>query len=229
MHHIVDIIVGLVGEIGYIWIFIMMVIESSFIPFPSEVAMLPAGYLSAQGEMNIMIAFTVGTLWAVAWATINYYLWMKYGAKVVSKMIHKYGKYILIRESHYKQAETYFSSHGPITMLVGRFIPAVRQLISIPAGIFRMNYGLFVLLTCIWAGTWNAILLTIWYVAGKNDELVKKLLSEAFLVIVVVLGTIVAAYVYYVKNHKKELRKIEKTIEHNKEVLEKEKKSPKKK
>jgi membrane protein DedA with SNARE-associated domain len=229
MHHIVDIIVGFVGQIGYAGIFLMMVIESSFIPFPSEVAMIPAGYLAAIWEMNIFIALFVGTLGAVAWATLNYYLGMRYWAIAVRSMIHKYGKYILIRESHYQKSEEYFASHGTITMLIGRFIPAVRQLISIPAGIFKMNYGLFVLLTCIGAGIWNAVLLTIWYVAGRNDELVKKLLSEAFLTIIVILWSIIFAYVYYVKNHKKELIDIEKTIEHNAEKVEKKKKHSKKK
>lgn len=229
MHHIVDLIVGLIGEIGYIGIFIMMVIESSFIPFPSEVAMIPAGYLSALWEMNIFIAFAAWTLWAIAWATINYYLGMKYGSKVIKTMIHKYGKYILLREKHYTKSEEYFKSHGPITMLAGRFIPAVRQLISIPAGIFRMKYSTFVILTVIWAGTWNAVLLTIGYIAGKNDELVKTLLSNAFLAIIVILGTIIAWYVYYVKNHKKELRDIEEIIEHNAEKeIKKSKKSKKK-
>ncbi len=221
MHHIVDIILGLIWEIGYAWIFLMMVIESSFIPFPSEVAMLPAGYLSALWEMNIFLAFLAGTLGALAWATLNYYIGMKYGAVIVRRMIHKYGKYILIRESHYQKSEEYFASHGAITMLVGRFIPAVRQLISIPAGIFKMNYGLFVILTCIWAGTWNAVLLTIWYVAGKNDELVKKLLSDAFLVIVILLWTAIMLYIAYVKSQAKKLKKIEKTIEHNHELEEK--------
>lgn len=221
MHHIVDIIVGFVGQMGYLGIFLMMVIESSFIPFPSEVAMLPAGYLSALWEMNIFIAFLVGTLGAICGATINYYLGMKFGSKVIKSMIHKYGKYILIREKHYTQAEEYFKSHGSITMLVGRFIPAVRQLISIPAGIFRMNYGKFLIFTIIWAGTWNAILLSIGYIAGKNDTLVKKLLSESFLIVIVVLGTIVVSYVVYVKSQRKKLRKIEKTIEHNAEKIEK--------
>jgi len=207
----------------------MMVIESSFIPFPSEVAMLPAWYLSALWEMNIFIAFAVWTLWALCWATINYYLWMKYGSRVVTSMIHKYGKYILLRESHYLKAENYFQTHGPITMLVWRFIPAVRQLISIPAGIFRMKYSTFALLTVIWAGTWNAILLTIWYIAWKNDELIKKLLSEAFLLIIIILGTIVSCYVIYVKSQSKKLKKIENTIEHNSQETKKHKKSTKKK
>jgi len=215
MHHIVDIILGLIWEVWYVGIFLMMVIESSFIPFPSEVAMLPAGYLSALWEMNIYIAFLVGTLGAMCWATINYYLWMQFGSKVVKSMIHKYGKYILIREKHYSQAEDYFKSHGPITMLVGRFIPAVRQLISIPAGIFRMNYLTFLAFTIIGAGTWNAILLGIWYIAWKNDALVKQLLWEAILVIIVVLWTIVLSYIFYVKKQAKKLQKIEKKIEKN--------------
>ncbi len=229
MHHIVDIIVGLVGSMGYLGIFTMMVIESSFIPFPSEVAMIPAGYLSAQWEMNILIALLAGTLGAVAGATINYYLGIHFGKKVVRKVIHKYWKYILLHEDHYVKAEEYFKSHGPITMLVGRFIPAIRQLISIPAGIFKMHYGKFVLYTAIGAGTWNLILLGIWYIAGKNDELVKKILGETFLMIIVILWTIVAMYVIYVKSQAKKLRKIEKTIEHNIEDLEKHKKHHKKK
>jgi membrane protein DedA with SNARE-associated domain len=199
----------------------MMTIESSFIPFPSEVAMIPAGYLAALWDMNLYIAFLAGTLWAVLWASINYFGWMYLWKPVVTALIHKYGKYILLSEKHYNQAETYFEQHGAITTLVGRFIPAVRQLISIPAGIFRMDYKKFLFFTVIGAGTWNAILLWIWYIAGKNDELVKKLLSESFLIVLVVLWTIVAAYVYYVKVHKKELQEIEEIIEHNEELAEK--------
>lgn len=223
MHHIVDIILGLIWEIGYAWIFLMMVVESSFIPFPSEVAMIPAGYLSALWEMNIFIALFFGTLGAVAWATLNYYIGMKYGSVIVRNLIHKYGKYIFLKEYHYQKSEEYFSSHGTITTLVGRFIPAIRQLISIPAGIFKMNYGLFVLLTSIGAGLWNSILIWIGYFAGKNDDLVKKLLSEAFLLILVILWTIIMIYVAYVKSQAKKLRKIEKTIEHNHEREEKKK------
>ena len=82
-----------------------------------------------------------------------------------------------------------------------------------------MSYGKFIFFTALWAGTWNIILIAIWYIAWKNDELVKRLLSESFLVLVVILWTIVAAYVYYVKRHKRELREIEETIEHNDQVL----------
>jgi len=182
MHHIVDIILGLVEWMGYTGIFIMMMIESSFIPFPSEVAMLPAGYLASLGRMSLVLAFAAGTLWALVWASINYFGGRYLGKPVIKSLVHKYGKYILLNEKHYKKSEKYFESHGAITTLVGRFIPAIRQLISIPAGIFNMPYPKFLLFTAIGAGTWNAILLGIGYIAGKNDELVKKLLSESLLI-----------------------------------------------
>jgi len=106
---------------------------------------------------------------------------------VVQKLIHKYGKYILLNEHHYHKSEKYFEKHGAITTLVGRFIPAVRQLISIPAGIFRMNYLTFIIFTAIGAGTWNAILIAIGYIAGENLERMKELKIEAVLIMLAVM------------------------------------------
>lgn len=224
MHHIVDIILGLVEWMGYWGIFLMMTIESSFIPFPSEVAMIPAGYLASLGRMNIYIAFLAGTSWALLWASINYFLGKHLWAPIVRNLIDKYGKYILLSRDHYDASEKYFKAHGSITTLIGRFIPAVRQLISIPAGIFQMHFGKFLFYTAIGAGAWNAILLGIGYIAGKNDELIKKLTGEALLVTVVVLVSIVIAYVYYVKSQAKKLRKLEKEIEKQSHKQDKKKK-----
>lgn len=230
MHQLIELIVGIVEQLWYTGIFIMMTIESSFVPFPSEVAMVPAGYLVAEGRMSLTLAFLAGTLWAMTWATINYFLGMHLWKPVIQKLIHNYGKYIFLNEHHYHKSETYFEKHGIITTLIGRFIPAVRQLISIPAGIFRMNYLTFCILTFIWAGSWNAILIWIWYIAGENSELIKSLKLEVMLVLIVVLGTIVFAYITYVKSQAKKLRAIEKVIEHNHEIEEKKhKKSHKKK
>jgi len=195
----------------------MMTLESSFIPFPSEVAMVPAWFLIADGRMSLWLAFGAGTLWALTWASINYFLWMRLGKPIVQKLIHDYGKYIFLNKDHYNKSEEYFEKHGSITTLVGRFIPAVRQLISIPAGIFRMNYGKFVFYTAIGAGTWNAILIAIWYIAGENKELIKTLKIEAVVILLVVLSIIVFWYVRYVKSQAKKLRRIEETIVHNDE------------
>jgi len=215
MHDLIEFIVGIVEQLWYTGIFLMMTLESSFVPFPSEVAMVPAGYLVAEGRMSLMLAFLAGTLWAMTWATINYLLGMHLWKPVVQKLIHNYGKYIFLNEHHYKKSEKYFENHGVITTLIWRFIPAVRQLISIPAGIFRMNYLTFCILTFIWAGTWNAILIAIGYIAGENSELIKSLKLEVMLGLFVVLGLVVFAYVQYVKSQAKKLRKIEETIEHN--------------
>jgi len=201
----------------------MMTLESSFIPFPSEVAMVPAWYLAGEGRMSLPFAFLAGTLWAMTGATINYLLWMHLWKPVVEKLVHNYGKYIFLNEEHYNKSEKYFEKHGAITMLVGRFIPAVRQLISIPAGIFKMNYLTFCILTFIWAGTWNGILLTIGYIAGENSDLIKSLKLEVMLWLFVVLWVVVFAYVQYVKSQAKKLRKIEETIEHNHDKEEKKK------
>jgi len=195
----------------------MMTLESSFIPFPSEVAMVPAGFLIADGRMNLWLAFGAGTLWALTGASINYFLWKHLGKPIVQKLIHKYGKYIFLNEAHYQKSEKYFEKHGSITTLVGRFIPAVRQLISIPAWIFKMHYGKFIFYTAIWAGTWNAILIGIGYIAWENKELIKTLKIEAVLILLVALSIIVFWYIRYVKSQAKKLRKIEETIVHNDE------------
>lgn len=221
MHELIEIIVSIVEQLWYMGIFIMMTLESSFVPFPSEVAMVPAGYLVAEGRMSLMLVFLAGTLWAMTGATINYFLGMHLWKPVVQKLIHNYGKYIFLNEEHYHKSERYFEKHGVITTLIGRFIPAIRQLISIPAGIFRMNYLTFCILTFIWAGTWNAILIWIGYIAGENSELIKSLKLEVMLVLLVILTVVVLAYIKYVKSQVKNLRKIEETIEHNHEKQEK--------
>jgi len=189
MHDIIDMIVGIVDKLGYIGIYIMMTLESSFIPFPSEVAMVPAGFLIADGRMNLWLAFGAGTLWALTGASINYFLWKHLGKPIVQKLIHKYGKYIFLNEAHYQKSEKYFEKHGSITTLY----------------------------TAIWAGTWNAILIGIGYIAWENKELIKTLKIEAVLILLVALSIIVFWYIRYVKSQAKKLRKIEETIVHNDE------------
>lgn len=200
LHDLVDIIVHAVGSLGYIGIFIMMTIESSFIPFPSEVAMIPAGYLASTGEMSFIIAFMTGTLWALTWATINYILGWKLGWPIIQKLIHTYGKYILLKEDHYHQSEVYFQKHGSITTFLWRFIPAIRQLISLPAGTFRMNFSKFCFYTALWAGSWNLVLMTLGYIAWENKELIdiysKEILAITLLVVIIIW------FMYYIK-HKK--------------------------
>ena len=201
MHEIINTIVNFASELWYIGIFVMMVLESSFFPFPSEVAMIPAWYLSSIWKMDFSIALIVWTFWALVWATINYLLWYFLWDKVIHKLIEKYGKYVLITKEHYNSTEKYFEKHWSITTFLARFITIIRQLISLPAWVFKMNFAKFFFYTWLWAWIWNLILMTIWYIAWENQELIKQYSFE--MLVWSILFIIFIANVYYYLHRKK--------------------------
>lgn len=205
MHELVNFVVNIVWNMGYVGIYIMMTIESSFIPFPSEVAMIPAWYLASVGQMNFYVAFFAWTAWALTWAIINYFLWLKLWWPIIKALIHKYWKYVLLKEDHYMQAEQYFKKHWAITTFLWRFIPAVRQLISVPAWIFKMNFTKFIIYTWIWASIWNLILMTLGYIAWENKELIAQYSKELLFVLLILI--LLIWFIYYKINKKKEKSK----------------------
>lgn len=205
MHEIIEIIKEFLGSIWYTEIFIMMTLESSFFPFPSEVAMIPAGYLWSTWSLNFWFALLVWTTWALTWASINYFLGYYLWWKTIKKLIKNYWKYFLIKEEHYEKSENYFKKHWVITTFLARFITVVRQLISIPAWVFKMNFTKFFIYTGLWAWAWNLILMIIWYVAAENQELVEQYTKE--LLIFSFIFVILIGYLYYYKNKKNEDRK----------------------
>lgn len=149
-----------VNNASYLFVFIFMVIESSFIPFPSEVVVPPAAYLAMQrGDMNILAVVAVATAGALVGALINYVLALLIGRPIVYAFANsRLGHACLINQEKVEKAEVYFDKHGALSTFVGRLIPAVRQLISIPAGIARMNIWVFCLYTALGALVWNSIL-----------------------------------------------------------------------
>lgn len=157
-----------VENANYWFVFIFMVIESSFIPFPSEVVVPPAAYLaSTRGDLNAWMVVLVATAGAIVGALINYYLSLWIGRPLVYKFADsRFGHACLIDRAKVDKAEKYFDKHGATSTFIGRLIPAVRQLISIPAGLSRMNIGVFVIFTGLGALVWNAILgLLGWYLS----------------------------------------------------------------
>ena len=193
---IVNFIVETVGSLGYLGIFLMMFLESSFFPFPSEVVMIPAGYLAYKGEMNMFIAIAVGILGSLAGALFNYYLAVKFGRK----FLIKYGKYFFIKEPTIVKMEEFFKSHGHISTFSGRLIPAVRQYISFPAGLARMNLFVFCIYTSLGAGIWVIILTLLGYFLGGNEALIKEYLHTIIIVILVLLAIL---GIWYYKKTKK--------------------------
>ncbi len=196
LHSIVDFIVQTVGTLGYSGIFIMMFLESTFFPFPSEVVMIPAGYLVHKGEMNMAMVLFCGISGSLAGALFNYYLAIYVGRAVLIK----YGKYFFIKESTIQKAERFFQNHGHISTFSGRLIPAVRQLISFPAGLARMNIVSFSIYTTLGASIWVVILTLLGYYIGDNEALVKEYLST---IIYVLLGLIaLGVFIYYKRINK---------------------------
>jgi len=201
MHEFVNFVVELANQFWYWGIFFMMVLESSFIPFPSEVAMIPAWYLASIWKMDFLTAFAFWTAWALVWATINYILAYYLWEKVIIRLLRKYWKYVFLSELDYIKAENYFLKHWMITVFLGRFIPAVRQLISLPAWAFKINFRKFFFYTALWAWMWNLALMTIWYIAWENRELINKYSKE--LLFLGILFIVIVGGVYYWWNRKK--------------------------
>lgn len=149
---------------NYLFVFVFMMVESSFVPFPSEVVVPPAAYLACSNmgvgqDMNVFLVVLVATLGAMCGALINYYLALWVGRPVIYRFADsRIGHACLIDRAKVEKAERYFDKHGAVSTFIGRLIPAVRQLISIPAGLSRMNLGVFCLFTFLGALLWNVIL-----------------------------------------------------------------------
>jgi len=192
LHHIIDSIVGIVSAWGYIGIFIMMTLESTFFPFPSEVAMIPAGVAAARGEMSLWIAIAVGTLGSIVGAWINYALARTFGrsflfnAPVIGRFVTK---------EKMNRVEVFFEKHGAISTFIGRLIPIVRQYISFPAGLAKMNPVIFTVYTALGAGIWMIVLTLLGYFLGTNQDLIERYLGQIVIAMVAVLCVVVVVYV----------------------------------
>lgn len=166
-----DSLAALAPTWGLLFIFVFMTIESSFVPFPSEVVMIPAGFLAARGELGIgsplaavWVAIAVGVLGSLAGAYVNYYLALWVG----KPFLEKYGKWFFLKPAALERACEVFNKYGAATTFVCRMVPAIRQLISIPAGIAKMPLGSFTLFTGLGAGVWTTILAFVGYGLGKS-------------------------------------------------------------
>lgn len=182
---------------GYPGILVLMALESSLFPVPSELVMPPAGYLAAQGRMNAAVAVGAGVAGSILGAFFNYFLAVWLGRP----LLHKYARYVLIREATLNRAEAFFRRHGEIGTFLGRLLPVVRHLISLPAGLARMNVGRFALYTAAGAGIWCAILTYIGWFLGRNAEVlqqeeVKRLTTFAILVLIPVMVVIIGVYTW---------------------------------
>lgn len=193
MHILVQWLLETIGSMGYPGIFLLMAMESSIIPVPSELVMPPAGYLAFQGKMNMPLAILCGTVGSLVGAYANYYASHYLGRP----LILKYGKYVLIPPDKFERVERFFLKHGEISTFIGRLLPVVRHLISIPAGLAGMNHFRFSLYTLLGAGIWCSILAGIGYVIGENQQLIMRYAHQALIWVLVFSTLLVVGYVWY--------------------------------
>lgn len=183
------------AKLGYWGIIFLMTIESSFIPFPSEVVIPPAAYLSAQGEMNIYLVVICGIIGSMLGALINYFIAFSLGRKAIySFSKHKLMHMLMINEAKIKKAEEYFLQYGKISTFIGRLVPAIRQLISLPAGFSKMKLSDFVFYTFLGSSSWIIILSLLGYFLGSKEELLSSLygnIKHVFIVLFLVFSVFI--------------------------------------
>ncbi|MGE5750801.1 MAG: DedA family protein [Nitrospirota bacterium] len=199
MHELINWLVLTIGALGYPGIFLLMAMESSVIPIPSELVMPPAGYLAQQGQMNMAVAILCGTLGSLVGAYANYFAAHHLGRP----LLLKYGKYVWITEEKFAKVEQYFKDHGEISTFIGRLLPVIRHLISLPAGLAGMNHLKFSLYTLFGAGLWVTVLTFIGYFIGAERELIYKYSHQALIGAVILSVAIIAVYVWNHRRKKK--------------------------
>jgi len=186
MQEIINYLVDTIGSLGYIGIFLLMFLESSFFPFPSEVVMIPAGYLAYKGDMNLGFVLFAGISGSLAGSWFNYILAHKFGRKFLLK---------IMSEEKVDKLDKFFENHGHISTFTGRLIPGIRQYISFPAGLAKMDKIKFSLYTILGAGIWVVILTLLGYFIGENQELIHKYLKEITIIVVLIMIVVIGIYI----------------------------------
>ena len=191
----------LLSHLDYPTILLLMLLESTLIPVPSELVVAPAAYHAASGELNIFLVVLFATIGADLGASINYFVALYVGRPVIYKFANsKWGKLCLLNQQKVEKSERYFDNHGVVATLTGRLIPGIRHLISLPAGLARMNYWKFLLYTTIGAGIWHAILAAMgWYLSTfvPENELEATIEQYNHYIVAAIVGIVVLAIGYF--------------------------------
>lgn len=190
LHEFINWILATVHDWGYAGIFILMALESTVLPVPSELVLIPAGYLAFEGHMSLALILLSATLGCLAGASINY----AFALWVGRPFLERWGKYFFVRPPLLHKTDQFFARHGKISTFTGRLIPGIRHLISLPAGLARMNPATFAIYTMLGAGLWSTILTLIGYFIGGNETLIKSYLHILTLAIFGGVAVIIAGY-----------------------------------
>ena len=192
--------VELVELFGYLGIFIMTFIESTFVPIPSEVTLIPAGYLVAKSELSASLVMLWSILGTVGGSLFNYTIARYFGRA----LLLRYGKYFLINDERLQSIENFFKEHGAISTFSGRILPGIKHFISFPAGLGKMDLKVFCFYTAAGGAIWNGVLLVLGYFIGTNDDLIKKYIKQVNIGLILFIACLVSFYIWRSKKKKKD-------------------------
>ena len=190
-HDFTQLLLDLMGQLDYFAIFVLMAAESSILPVPSELVMIPAGYLASQGKLDPWLVALSSSAGSITGSLISYYLALWLGRPLVLR----FGKYFFITPAHLEKTEKFVERHGEISIFTGRFIPGVRHLISMPAGLVRMRLAPFMIYTLVGATLWNMVLMVLGYVIQEQQAWLEQNLVWVVASAVLFSGMVVAVYV----------------------------------
>lgn len=190
-------ITELVESLGYLGILVMTFIESTFVPIPGEITLIPAGYLVAEGKMNVVMVVLCSTIGTIGGAMFNYVIARYYGRA----MLVNYGKYLFMTPARLKYIESFFEKHGAISTFSGRILPGVKHFISFPAGLAKMNIVHFITYTALGGFMWNGILIALGYYIGQEQAMLKKYIKQ--INIAIIFGLSALFYIYMRKHRNK--------------------------
>ncbi|KXB78293.1 SNARE-like domain protein [Prevotella amnii] len=202
---------SLLSQLNYGYIFLLMLLESTVIPVPSELVVAPAAYHAANGNLNVWLVILFSTLGAAIGASINYLAGYYLGRPIIYKFANsKWGRACLLTQNKVEKSEKYFDTHGMVATITGRLVPGIRHLISIPAGLAKMSYWKFLLYTIIGAAIWHSILAALGYYMHSfvpENQLNNKIEEYGEYIKIVILILVIAALLYitikwYIKHRK---------------------------
>lgn len=199
-------ILNITEGLGYLGITILMAVESSFLPLPSEVVIPPAAYLASQGKMNLTFIILSGVFGSIIGASVNYFLSLWFGRLVVYKIANnRFARFLFITPEKMERAEKYFLTNAKSATFLGRLLPVIRHLISIPAGFSRMPYGQFVTFTALGSFVWVSILALLGYFVGENQTLLAKYYKETT-TLLLIIGILIL--IRYIRKKRKQKERI---------------------
>ena len=195
LHDFINWILATVHDWGYTGIFVLMALESTVLPVPSELVLIPAGYLAHQGQMNFWLIVLASTVGSLVGASVNY----AFALWVGRPFLERWGRYFFVRPELLHKTDAFFIKHGAVSTFTGRLIPGIRHLISLPAGLTRMNLAKFAFYTSLGAGIWSVVLTVFGYFLGGNEELIKQNQHLITVGVIVFVVLIIGGYLWWQK------------------------------